>query len=102
MRCRGLQSSLFYFIFLLFRATPGAYGGSQARGLIRARATAMQDPRCICDLHHSSWQRQIAHSLSEDRDQTCNLMVPSWSRFCCTIMGTPQSSLKYCFNFEEL
>ena len=27
------------FYFCLFRATPMAYGGSQARGLIRARAT---------------------------------------------------------------
>ena len=30
--------SLFYFIFLLFRATPAAYGGSQARGQIGAVA----------------------------------------------------------------
>ena len=28
-----------YFIFLLFRATPAAYGGFQARGQIRAIAT---------------------------------------------------------------
>ena len=34
---------LFYF-FVCFRATPAAYGGSQARGQIRARAAG---------LHHS-------------------------------------------------
>ena len=32
---------LFYFILLLFRASPVAYGGSQARGLIGATATSL-------------------------------------------------------------
>ena len=55
---------LFLFLFCLFafsRATPSAYGGSQARGrigavaaLAYARGTATQDPSRICDLHHSS------------------------------------------------
>ena len=38
--------TIFYFIlyYLLFRATPEAYGGSQARGPIRATAAG---------LHHS-------------------------------------------------
>ena len=40
-------------------------------------ATATQDPSQICDLHHSSWQRRILHSLSKARDRTLNLMVPS-------------------------
>ena len=40
-------------------------------------ATAMQDPSRICDLHHSSWQHQILEPLSEARDRTRNLMVPS-------------------------
>ena len=31
-------------------------------------ATAMQDPNHDYDLHHSSWQRQIADPLSEARD----------------------------------
>ena len=34
----------FFFFFFLFRVAPVAYGGSQARGLIRATATG---------LHHS-------------------------------------------------
>ena len=33
--------SLFFFFFLLFWATPIAYGGSQARGQIRATAAGL-------------------------------------------------------------
>ena len=44
-------------------------------------ATASQDLSCVCDLHHSSWQCQILNPLSEARNRTCNLMVPSWIRF---------------------
>ena len=40
-------------------------------------ATATQDPSCICDLYHSSWQRQILNSLSEARDRTHILMDTS-------------------------
>ena len=29
---------------------------------------AMQDLRCICDLHHSSWQRQMLNTLSKAKD----------------------------------
>ena len=43
-------------------------------------ATATQDPSCICDLHHSSWQYQILNPLSKARDRTRNLMIPSWIR----------------------
>ena len=86
-----LLSHLFFFSWL-FRATPAAYRGSQARGLIEAtvaRATATPGPSCMCDLHHSSWQCQIVNPLSEARDQTHNLMAPSWIGFCCTTVETP-------------
>ena len=33
-----------------------------------ATATARRDWSCICDLHYSSWQRQILNPLSEARD----------------------------------
>ena len=45
-------------------------------------AAAMQDPRCICDLHHSTWQHQILNRLSEARDQPCVLMDASQICFC--------------------
>ena len=41
-------------------------------------ATATPDPSHVCDLHHSSRQRQILKPMSETRDETHNLMVPSW------------------------
>ena len=73
---------LFYFVlffFGLFRATPTAYGSSQARGQIRAAAVS---------LYHSSWQCQILNPLSQARDQTCNLVVPSLIHFHCAMTGS--------------
>ena len=43
---------------------------SELQLLTCATATAMQDLSCICDLHHSSRQRQMANPLSEARDGT--------------------------------
>ena len=40
-------------------------------------ATAMQDLSHICDLHHSSWQRQILNPLSKARDRIPILMDTS-------------------------
>ena len=74
-----MATFFFFFFFCLFafsRATPVAYGGSQARGLIGAvalayaRARATQDPSRVCDLHHSSQQRQNLKPLRKARDQT--------------------------------
>ena len=48
----------------------------------------MPDPSRICNLHHSSLPRQILNPLSEVRDQTCNLMVPSVIGFRCATMRT--------------
>ena len=84
----------FFFFFFFFRATLLAYGGSQARGRIRAvalayaRATEAPDPSHICKSHHSSQQRQILNPLSEARDRTCNLKVPSWIHFHWATTGT--------------
>ena len=57
-------------------------------------AAATRDPSRACDLHHSSQQRQIPNPLSEARDRTRNLMVPSQIRFCCTMTGTLLSPFK--------
>ena len=45
--------------------------------LAYARATAIPDLSRVCDLYHSSQQRQILNPLREARDGTHNLMVPS-------------------------
>ena len=54
-----------------------------------ATATAMQDPRHVCDLYHCSWQCRVLNPLSEARDQTCNHIFPSRIRFHCATMGPP-------------
>jgi len=82
----------FFFVFCPFRATPMAYGGSQARGLIGAVATS---------LHHSPWQRRILNPLSKARDRTHNLMVPSRIRFHCNMTGTPTFSFFY-FSYQDV
>ena len=45
--------------------------------LAYATATAMQDPSCVCDIHHSSQQCWIPDPLSEARDGTHILMDTS-------------------------
>ena len=76
------------FFFVFFRVAPATYGGSQARGQTGAVATglchniAMLGLSCICDLQHSSWQRQILNPLSEARDGTCVLMDANHIPFC--------------------
>ena len=75
-----IYCSLFFF-FLFFRATPEAYGGSQARGPIRAAAAG---------LHCSSQQCWSLNPLNKARDPIRNLVVPSWICFCCTTTGTPK------------
>ena len=63
------------FLLFLCRVSPAAYGSrigveSELELPAVAITTATQDPRCICHLHHSLWQRRIFDPLSEARDQT--------------------------------
>ena len=58
-----------------------------------ATATAMWDPSCVCDLHHSSWQCQILNPLIEVRDQPHNLILPGWICFLCTTVGILSSTI---------
>ena len=82
------MASFLFFVFLSFRAAPVAYGGSQARGLTRAkplvyaRATTTPDLSRVCDVHHSSQQGRILNPQSEAGDRTCILMDVSQIRFC--------------------
>ena len=62
---------------------------SELQPLAYTTAIAMPDPSHVCNLHLSAQQRWILNSMSEARDQTCNLMVPSWICFCCATTGTP-------------
>ena len=65
--------------------------GVQSELQLPAYTTATVKPHlsCVCDLHHSSRQQPIPNPLSEARDRTRNLMVPSWICFHCSITGTP-------------
>ena len=52
-------------------------------------AMAAQDPSHIRDLRHSSQQLRIVNPLSEARDRTHTLTIPSQIRFLCAMTGTP-------------
>ena len=74
--------NLFYYYFLPLRATPMAYGDSQARDPVGASAAGLHHS-------HSSPQCWILNPLSKARDPTCNLLVPSQICFCCAMRETP-------------
>ena len=102
------------FLFFIFRATPVAYGSSQARGQIGTApwayttTTATRDPSRIWELCHSLWQCQILNPLSEARDPTRILMDTSWipnpwnhnrnsrARSLCDMLSEQDSSLSRC------
>ena len=98
--------SLFIY-FGLSRATPTAYGGSQARGRNGAVAaslctvTATWDPSCVCNLHHSSQQYHILNPLREARKWTCILMDASQVCLCWATTETPFFALSLAENFSK-
>ena len=86
---------LFFFFFLLFRAIPEAYVGSQARGLIGATAAG---------LHHSHSNAGSEPLLQptpqlraipdlQPTERTHILMDTSWTCFRCATTGTPGPQL---------
>ena len=95
-----LSFFLSFFSFLLFKATPTAYGSAQPRGPIGATATATKDMSRICNLHHSSQECWIPNPKSKARDQTGILMDTSGIHFRCTRKGTPSFFLKN-INYKE-
>ena len=88
-----------FFFFLLFRASPMAYGGFQARGLTGATAAGLRHSHSNARSrphrwpHHRSQQRWILNPMSEARDWTRTLMVPSQTHFCCATTGNPWFSI---------
>ena len=91
-----ISNHIDFFAVCLFRSESETHGASQARGRMELQlpayttTTATRDPSRVCNLHHSSWQHWTLNPLSEARDRTHNLMVPSWIRFLCATTGTPQ------------
>ena len=61
---------------------------SELKPLAYITAVATVDPRCVCDLHHSSQQHQIVNPVSEVRDWTCILMDTSWVCYHRPMSGT--------------
>ena len=53
---------------------PRLWVESELQLLTSTTATATPDRSHVCDLHHSSRQRQILNPLSKARDQTCILI----------------------------
>ena len=89
---------IYIWFFCLLRATPVAYGGSQARSLIGTAAASLRhshsNPRskpCLRPIPQLK-QCQILNPLSEARDWTHHLVVPSQIRFFWATMGPPYCS----------
>ena len=84
---------LFVFAFLgphlCPKEVPRLGGESELQVLAYTTATEMRDPSHIYNLRHSSQQLRFVNPLSEARDRTHNLMVPSQIRFLCAMTGTP-------------
>ena len=78
-----------------------AYGGSQARGQTGATAAGLHHSRS--NARSESYLQPTPqltamldpYPLSEAKDRNCNLMVPSWILFLCTMMGIPSLSSFY-------
>ena len=79
--CRNATSFFFFWSFLGPHLqpleVPRLGGESELQLPAYITATATQNPSRICDLHHSSQQRQILNTLNKVRDRTCILMDAS-------------------------
>ena len=83
-------SLMAFEFFFLFRTTPRLGVESEVQLPAYATARAKRAPSHIFFLYHSSQQHRILNPLNKTTDQTCNFMIPSQIRFCCTTMGTPK------------
>ena len=91
--------SLFFFFFVFLgphsqhMEVPRLGVKSELQLPASTRATATEDLSRVCDLHQSAQQPRILNPLSEARNRTCNLVIPSQIRFCCATTGTPHTFL---------
>ena len=92
-----IKSIFFFFFFFCFlglhpqhKEIPRLGGELELQLLASVTGTAMQDPSDVCDLHHSSRQRQISNPLNEARDRTRILMNMSQVHIHWATMGTPK------------
>ena len=82
----GREGIFFFFFFL--RAAPVHVEvpriGVERKLQLPAytAATAMPDPTCVCDLHHSSRQPRILNPLIRATGGTSILMDASWVCYC--------------------
>ena len=91
---------LFYVSMYLLGAECAVYGSSigiQWELQLSAYTTATLHLSHLCNLCHSSWQRQILNPLSAARHQTCILMNTRWVLNLLNLKG---NSLKLYFIFS--
>ena len=78
--------TFFFFVFLgphpLYMEVPRLGVKLEPQLPAYTTATEMRDPSHVCDLHCSSWQRQIPNPLSMARDRTRILMDIHWIHYC--------------------
>ena len=109
-KCRSPFSSAFFSLpvphlssfVCLFTAFQGSTSGMwRSPGYGLNRGTATPDPSRVCDPHPSSRQHVILNPLSEARDRTRHLMVPSRIHFCCATTGKTLLIFICLFNFRR-
>ena len=62
-------------------------------------ATAMRDPRHICDLHHSSQKTPAPWPTEQRQGSKCILMDTSWGRYLSATRVTQESHRFWCHIF---
>ena len=81
--CTTLLFFFFYFLgpHLWHMEVPGLGVELELQLPAYTTARATQDLSRICDLHHSSQQRQLLNPLSKARDRTPILRATSWGHY---------------------
>ena len=87
---------VFLGLLLLHKEVPRIGIKSELQLPAHSAATVIPGLSLVCNLHHSLQQGRILNSLSEARDWTHNLMVPSWIHYHWAMMGTPTHGTRLC------